>query len=1329
MTKRWIGVLAMAVAALLGMVVLAQSAGSAVLGTEKESSFAGSYSGRKTWTIGYGFGDALALALAGLSPGSISLEQTLAVDVEATALGVLRVEAHFNDQEDDSLQSLSIYLDTARLDGVAGDFIVPDMGSFSTYSRKLKGARLDYHWGIATITAIASKLEGETKTKTFTGETAEVTAVFAYTDADTGEASSYAVNLNGLASFTLVSLYVEELETPKMVLDLSSGLSSVLARFGVTELADALHGYEGKELLSSEFSVIGDKPQYLVLRVAPGTILRRTIKDAIDVYNDATDGDMAYPFSSGSDAEAQFLAAAMAYASISVGEDLYGVPDAEMHLHYDLGEEDVVEDSLEIELNADGSGYQWIPEASWSDYAVDLYAEMGILEIRLPEAVTSNPDAVLRVTYSYTVAGGAYSLGLSVVPGTEKITLNGVLLVRDIDYSIDYEIGYVTLFTEIGASDVLEIEYEVYGSGSSDYARYFTGLTADIPLPGFALDVYVLEAADDAGSADNENTVSTMPNRQIVAGVSGTVELSDTTASFDVGYVDDRFPYDDNDRTPRRNRVNAFGFGSDYVLVGDEAGFSVLSDGSWRGYDTSDGLAGRSVRAIVMTEEYAFLGTSAGLTVVELDGVSPFDRRTQWSSYQDDDGLPDSSVHAVLLDGTTLYVGTDSGIAYVAVANLEDESAWTTIAAVGAVGVTALALDGDLLYVGTTDGLGMYNLESGAYAPIGGTSGTTYALYADEGGTVYAASDLGLHAYADGVEVAQIASEKPVYAVGMCDGELHYGTGDGLVRAVDGAVLHAGWVVTALASDDEALWIGTEADANYALWVWSMGAEEVAYDGETTEIAGANPYLYDDPESKEHTSTGWVVSGSFDHSTDAFSLSGTVDRVQEGYRAIGSSSRSDDGGWALDGSIALGPNADIDISHSYEINDLTATDRSSTLENDLSFSSDFGPTIGFRLHQESEDTNRAARGAETDRVSYTLSVDDKLFGDVVKASIHWNEAFLWNEANDLSRSAVLGASAVINVLENWTSTVSWHRPVYISGDDWSGSQRLTWGVDGSATFAGVEMLTEYDFGRSQSLPDGDATYEHAGRVRLALEAFTWEGCKVTPNLDLSGDWEDEELALTAKLTLRTAWTALSGRTTLTADVEGFGADVERWTEKVSSTWNYTGIASMRPMLTYSATRNVVNRRSEGGRIVESEESVAHSLTGRTTWSSPAGDSDTLSATFRWEYGDATDVSATLDNSYQRDITSWVAALAAPQSASEVAAPSPYPTITVGTDLSADWNYEGGTSDASWTVSGDTTVLLSKMWSASLSVSYCGGFTESGTWYHGAWFALTVAIDF
>ncbi|MDD5645834.1 MAG: hypothetical protein PHW86_01550, partial [Candidatus Bipolaricaulis sp.] len=385
MGKRWIVILVVAGMALVGAAVYGEEEGFAVSSGEGATRFTGSYSGRKTWTIGFGFGDALALAYAGLSSGSISLEQTLAVDIEATALGVLRVEAHFDDQEDESLQSLSIYLDTERLDGVAGDFIVPDMGSFSTYSRKLKGARLDYHWGIATITGIASKLEGVTESKTFTGETAELYVVFRRADPDSGEAASYLENLEGLASFPLVSLYVEEFADVRMILDLSSGLRSLLAEYGVSELADALEGYEGKDLLTSEFSVIGDDPEYLVLRAAPVTILRRTIKEAIEAYNDEVDGEMVYPFSSGSDAETEFLAEVLAYASIVVHGDRYGVEDAERALHFDLGETDAIADSLEIEIDPDGSGYRWISEATWPDYGVLVYEEEGILEIRLPE--------------------------------------------------------------------------------------------------------------------------------------------------------------------------------------------------------------------------------------------------------------------------------------------------------------------------------------------------------------------------------------------------------------------------------------------------------------------------------------------------------------------------------------------------------------------------------------------------------------------------------------------------------------------------------------------------------------------------------------------------------------------------------------------------------------------------------------------------------------------------------------------------------------------------------------------------------------------------------
>lgn len=121
--------------------------------------------------------------------------------------------------------------------------------------------------------------------------------------------------------------------------------------------------------------------------------------------------------------------------------------------------------------------------------------------------------------------------------------------------------------------------------------------------------------------------------------------------------------------------------------------------------------------------------------------------------------------------------------------------------------------------------------------------------------------------------------------------------------------------------------------------------------------------------------------------------------------------------------------------------------------------------------------------------------------------------------------------------------------------------------------------------------------------------------------------------------------------------------------------------------------------------------------------------DTFAATFRCAYGDTTDLSATIENSYQRDVTAWLSGLTKPQSAGEVVPMGPYPAVTAGTDVTVDWNYEDGASDARWTLAGDATILLSEMWSAALTVSYDGGFTQSGTWYHGAWFALTVAIDF
>ena len=104
--------------------------------SQDDESYSVQLDGRKTWTLRWGLGDALGLAASGLPAGQLTLDQTLAVDISGKALSILSVEAHFDDRQSDSLQSLAITLDTDRLNGILGDFVAEGLGGFAAYGRR-----------------------------------------------------------------------------------------------------------------------------------------------------------------------------------------------------------------------------------------------------------------------------------------------------------------------------------------------------------------------------------------------------------------------------------------------------------------------------------------------------------------------------------------------------------------------------------------------------------------------------------------------------------------------------------------------------------------------------------------------------------------------------------------------------------------------------------------------------------------------------------------------------------------------------------------------------------------------------------------------------------------------------------------------------------------------------------------------------------------------------------------------------------------------------------------------------------------------------------------
>ena len=1274
--------------------------------------------GRKTWTVRYGFGAPLALAGASIGAGQLTLDQTLSVDFTATALDIFRVKGHFNDQEPADMQLLSLYLDTDNVDGVVGDFTAPNLGSFFAGSRTMKGARVDVLWDGGSAVGIASQLSGVRDTRQFIGETAFGQRTFAGYLPDEGV--SYATSLEGYGYVDLHDLYVSGFTEIRLHLK-DAGLAAIFAQYGVSELSAALAPFEGRVIDVDEAIVVGEQVQTLVLKYAPANLVRETVREAIRVYNKSGAGDpVSYPFVVGSDVEGEFLTALEPYAALVVGMEEHPLEGLRWRRFYDLGQENVQLESVSAAVRLDDR-FILTNDPQLTGYATVVHAAEGILEIAFPDSFFVAPRAALRVSFGYAVTGGTYLLGTAVIPGSERVTMAGRVLTKDTDYTIDYELGVLALNIEIGPNDPLVVEFERYSGlgGSGSYARAFYGATASIPFgEDLSLTGYALRGVDERASVTHPESVRTMPNTQTVVGVSGRITRSDLTGDFDVGYTNDAFPYDDNARQRTPNRVNALGASNGMVFAGTDAGSSAMSDGTWRAYDAGSGLSGREVRAIAADGDSAYFGTEGGLTVVRLAGVSPFDKVANWSRYAERDGLLNVSVRALLLDGGTLWIGTDGGLFHVAVADLADKNAWAAYRGALLVGIRALCIDAGVLYVGTADGLVRIDRATGAATAVD-VAGSGVADLASDGVTLYAAGEDGLRAFVGGVATGWIVQGEADTSVEVVGEDVFYGSDKGLTRLSDGEVTHAGWTVTALTADGDALWIGTAGDGAGELLVWSRAAAETAYDAATTKIDPWNPRVYSDSAVGDHTTTGWTAQGSFAHEGDGYSITGSVDRVLPGFRAIDARGRANAGGWSIASDIELGPEATLSLDHDYRMSDIGSDDAGTTTDNRLTFRGSFGPQITLSVDYTAEDTSQTLRGFERNGLSYALSVDHKLFEDALSLSINWDEGLHWDDGRPLRRETALSTQASLKVLPGLTTSLSWRRPVRIIGETSSGSERWDWKTDGTFDVAGFGVAATYELDSSWSLPEGAASLVHKGTLGLSTTAFEFGGWSLAPTFDLEANHEQGATALSGRLSVRVGVGGLTTRTTASVDVSGLGARVLRWSEKLTSSATYTGIEGLRPSLSYSGIRSLTEVEGQG-----SKATMTHSLNGNLSWSGADGALETLRLTARLQ--DSGSANVTIDNAFSRDVTSalagWIPALKAAEGPGT-------PTISLRTDVGGEWRRQSEKDDASWRIGASADVALSSTWSLSLGLTYLGGIKTAVDMFHGLMVEMTVAIDF
>jgi hypothetical protein len=1296
--------------------------------SEEGESFSAQITGRKTWSLSYGIGDPHGLAQAGMAPYQLSLDQSLAVDITAEALSMLTVKAHFNDQEPASMQSLTVNLDAGNLTGVFGDFAISGKEAFAVYNKKLKGARLEYvftNFHDATLTGILSQIEGISESRTFIGRTAHAEVLFS--SSPPGEPwidQPYRLNIAGLYAYNLAAPFIEDFSTVELAFDSSSALQTLLTSYGLGYLSDTIASSPSSDLTVDSFVVVSNEDDFLLLKREPASLLRTRLEEAIKTYNQENDltgtEKKRYPFNVGTDYERAFLDQLASSVAIVVDGENYPLISGIQHRFYTLGRTDLKEGSIRVEVSLDGGTFLPISNPEFSSYRVTPFPNEGIIELDFPESFFAGEKSAVSVSFDYAISGDMFMLGFSLVPGSEKVYLNGTLLQRNVDYSIDYDVGALILFTEAGEKDTIRIDYERYRGGlggAADYARNFYGVSFDLPLSdALTFEVSLLQAADSPTPIGDQDKTRTMPNTHTVSGVVGSVNLDGFNAHFTLGYNDNRFPFDDNLRTSLPNMTTSLLAITDYTFVGTLGGLSVYHDGTWNTYNTSDGLAGNRIHSIVSESDRVFLATSSGLTVLDLSGDAPLAQVRNWHRYYREDGLPNSAIHDLLLLDGTLWIGTEEGFAAVKLADLDDRESWdihTEQAFTEHGAILSLAGEDKQIYLGTESGLFVFDTQDGTLTEVPGMSGLRINDLLIANQTLYVASDRGLRAVHNGVGAGWLTFGEEVNSLAWVDGELWYGSESGLHRGSGGGDLFTDWEITSVAVDPEGtVWAGSRADEDYQLRVWRIDTTIDPFENAETGIDGRDRSRFSDIDATDHTDRGILGRVDFHRQIENASLSGTFESVSPTFTSIGRLGRSDSTGWTLQGTARPIDEVNLSASHNYHLIDQSGERPRTTVENAVSLSLDIGPSLALSLNQGMVNDDVFHRGFDDGTFYYTFDVQDQLFEEKLGLSLHWRDAFSKDFILETShRENSLSVNGTYQVTPEISLAADWGRPLTFTNGDSTGSEKWGLSANWNTKFDQITIKLAYTFASRRSLPVGTFRTTQEAKLDLRLDPFDLYDWKLTPSLNLGVANKEGLLSLTVTGTLRAVLDPFSARATYNHEISGLGE--ERMQTKKGFTLNidYTGLPDLKPNLSYSQNTSAVTYRGEA------RPTVTRNLTGRLTWTPADGTRDRLSLSVRGvTREEETTLTATLTNSYTFSYALF----------DEEIIPQP---LSLRLDL--DGRYEGRTEgpDLSLSFKGNADLTLSDTWSASFAASYLTGTKSTEGIYHSLLFELFVAAKF
>ncbi|MFH1609514.1 MAG: hypothetical protein ABID40_02665, partial [Candidatus Bipolaricaulota bacterium] len=1055
--------------------------------------------GEKTWTIRLGLGAPDLLSPEKLSPGQLALTQTLRAEIEGKALGFLTLKASFNDQLGAGFQDFLLTVDRVPWTGELGRFVVGTEGEgLGVYNKRVLGARAGFQGDGVTASAVVTRLEGISESRTFRGEQGRGEALFTVEDPDQPWRSApYLRSVEGLSFWPLRIQFVEGLSQAKLRVDGTQALWGFLANWGLGYLQEDLAAELETSLTGGEFLVLRDDGDALALRVAPTALARRRIQDAIDDHNTRlglTGKDRkAYPFVEGSELETQFLADLSRFMAVVVDEETYPFPEAQRRRYLALGERDVIEGTVEVWIRRPGETEFRPSTDPLADFRWTLLPAEGVLRIAFPEGFFQG--GAVRVAFSYRREGATFMLGLSLVPGSERVYLNGKLLTRGTDYTIDYEVGMLLLFSTLGPEDELKVDFERQRGGlgvATDYERNLFGLVVTVPgWDGFRLALYRVLDFGVPGP-----TTHTMPNAHSVAALSLTGKVAGWTYRLNLAGSENVFPADDNARVPSPNRINAIVTAQapdgEYVIFAHQNGLTVYKDGAFAGYGSAHGMSGRAVYSLLPLPGQLLVGTDAGLTVVRLTEPAPFDRVRSWVRLSQGDGLPGAEVLALARGGGLVYLATEEGVASFGPADAEDPKRWQKLSLpVGEPRPTALLWADGRLYLGTTAGLFLQTGEG--WMPVPEVAGAVHTLRA-RGAEVYAASDEGIRILRGGMGAGWIVLGTPVYAMALRDGVLWYAAADGLWQEGESAPVVAGWM-TATGTSDSAVWAGGEADAKFQLDLWRVAEQAERFSQNRTKLDGRDLARFQDIPAADHTRYGLTGNLTLSQGFGDWQWELRLASRLPGYEEIGRSGRSDSHGLGFTARYAGEGPTNLEVRGRWDVVDLT-TRPNGRLTGGLDWRWSGGPTAHLSLTPTVTGDGLVSFGRLEMGWRAGVSSQTKSFswGLTTSGTMRYPE---------FSATGQLGANLSFQPAVGWTLEGSWTRPFRTRGDPGEESFLLT--TKWTAGTETVSWTATWQEALRHHLTGETWRDERTVRADVRWKAWPVGGGELTPRL--SGTWK------------------------------------------------------------------------------------------------------------------------------------------------------------------------------------------------------------------------------